>query len=172
MDNYEQKLCYGRCLCMYVLHIRGEWGYIYFGYNVIVCKFCGFFLKPLRNRKDDSCVSKYYLCWCVLIFVLVCVDIGSVHCIWYVRVFCFCRCIKYKCCGILHFINRWPIGSSSQSVLCQPLSICWGVLERKLCVKTILHNKRNVTNNLTYRFAVLFMDGSVTTLTLTLTLTC
>lgn len=56
---------------MYVLHIRGEWGYIYFGYNVIVCKFCGFFLKPLRNRKDDSCVSKYHLCCCVLIFVLV-----------------------------------------------------------------------------------------------------
>lgn len=55
---------------MYVLHIRGEWSYIYFGYNVIVCKFCGFFLKPLRNRKDDSCVSKYHLCWCVSILAV------------------------------------------------------------------------------------------------------
>ena len=39
-----------------------------------------FFLRPLRNRKDRSCISKYYhLCWCVSI-------LEFLHCIWYQRV--------------------------------------------------------------------------------------
>lgn len=69
---------------MYVLHIRGEWGYIYFGYNVIVCKFCGFFLKPLDVKSERRP------------FVLVCVDICVGVCrYWQCPFYLICACFLF-----------------------------------------------------------------------------